>query len=89
MSSPLLSSPDNYETAIKSTIRSTCDEENNDDATTTTTTTAITNWEASVSLAKAIMGAGRYVQYVAINIDACTDLMRRTDWYDETTDRSF
>jgi hypothetical protein len=88
MSSPLLSSPDNYETAIKST--STCDKENDDDATTTTTTkTAITDWEASVSLAKAIMGAGRYVQYVAINIDACTDLMRRTDWYDETTDRSF
>ena len=29
--------------------------------TTTPTTTSITDWEASVSLAKAIMGAGRYV----------------------------
>ena len=29
--------------------------------TTTKTSTSITDWEASVSLAKAIMGAGRYV----------------------------
>ena len=55
------SKTNNNKSLTKYTATATTAKPSSSSTTTTKTSTSITDWEASVSLAKAIMGAGRYV----------------------------